>query len=130
MDLKIIATIVIIGLIVWVFFFQDDKPPELADDAPVPAPDPFAIYQGLAPYGSGEPENWGSFAQAIKVHTKEADDSLRYTTNLNVVYNRHVDIVRGFFKRRNVKPTGEYVSLLKNEINAYIRGGGLKYYEF
>lgn len=83
-------------------------------------------FEGTEIYGDGEPTNWGTFAQAIKTHTKIPNQN---GTPMEV-YSSNVDIVRGWFKRNNIKPKGSYVLRFKNDINQYIASDGLPYTAF
>jgi hypothetical protein len=111
--------IAIIGLLVLLLFMFYNSNAEIDRYA-----EPTRKYQDLPVYQS-EIEDWGSFAQAIKTETITKSGK----TGEMDIFNENVDIVRGFFKTYDVKPTGWHVKILKDEINKYIRNGGKKHFE-
>lgn len=115
----LIIAVLVVGFLLFSYIANSKKTDETIEfDIVEESP-----FDGVQVYGNGEPDSWGAFAQAIKDHTEIPNR----TGTAMEIYNRNVDIVRGWFKTNDIKPKGEYVLRFKDYINQYIAEGGLSY---
>jgi len=119
----VIVGLIIIGLLVWYFFFRAKKPNNNA-----------AINARVKAYHAGggarwtdigtDAQKWGDFAANIKVSLCNASGSAPDTDPNSKCWTDKYEPVLGFFKAYDIAPTGWNVKQFKAEIESYLASSG------